>query len=102
MIYEIQFEGCDNFYIKKTARHFGVRFVEHVAVTRASTAAIGDGLKCSGYTLDITTSLIFVREDEMFKRRVKRPSTHFLGLQYYTEMLGYEPFVIYRDVLLRD
>ena len=38
--------------------------MEHVAVTRASTAAIGDGLKCSGYTLDITTSLIVVRESK--------------------------------------
>ena len=92
MIYEILLEGCDDFYIKKTARHFGVRFVEHVC----------GGLKCSGYTLDITTSSIFVREDEMCKRRVKRPSTHFVGLQYYTEMLGYEPPVIYRDVFLRD
>lgn len=88
MIYEIQFEGCDDFYIKKTARPFGVRFVEHVAVTRASTTAVGYELKYSSYTLVITTSLIFVREDEMFKRRVKRPSTHFVGLQYYTEMPG--------------
>ena len=32
MIYEVQLEGCDDFYIKKTARHCGVRFVEHVAV----------------------------------------------------------------------
>ena len=85
MIYEIQFEGSDDFYIKKTARPFGVRFVEHVAVTRASITAVGDELKCSGYTLDITSSLIFLRE-EVFKRRVKRPSTHFLGLQHYTEI----------------
>ena len=101
LIYKIQFELCDDFCIKKTARPFGVRFVEHVAVTRASTTTVGDDLECSGHTLDITSSLIFVREDEVFKRRVRRPSTRFVGLRHWTEIPCYELPVIDRDVLLR-
>ena len=40
VVYEIQCEGCDDFL----ARPFGVRFKEHVAITKASTRAVGDHL----------------------------------------------------------
>ena len=45
MVYGNQWEGCDDFYIAERARPFGMRFMEHVAITRASTAAVGDHLK---------------------------------------------------------
>ena len=45
MVYGNQWEGCDDFYIAERARPFGMRFKEHVAITRASTAAVGDHLK---------------------------------------------------------
>ena len=54
--YEIQYQGCDDFYNwggggggEVAARRCGVRFKEHIAITTASTTAVVDHLRCSGY-----------------------------------------------------
>ena len=70
-VYEFQCEGCDGFYFGQTARPLGVRFKEHIAITRGSTTAVGDHLKLSGHTFDMSSSSILAREDDMFKRRVR-------------------------------
>ena len=55
VVYEIQCQACYDFYFEDTARSFGVRFKEHVTVTRASTTAV-----------KTTTSSILAGEDNMF------------------------------------
>ena len=56
--YEIQYQDCDDFYNwggggggggEVAARRCGVRFKEHIAITTASTTAVVDHLRCSGY-----------------------------------------------------
>ena len=51
--YEIQYQVCDDFYIGGggggAARSSGVRFKEHIAITTASTTAVVDHLRYSGY-----------------------------------------------------
>lgn len=59
-------------YSAETARSFKLSFREHVSITTATTAAAGDQLKCSSHTLNIASSWIYAREDDiMFKRRVR-------------------------------
>lgn len=59
-------------YSAATARSFNLSFREHVSITTATTAAVGDQLKCSSHTLYIASSWIYAREDDiMFKRRVR-------------------------------
>lgn len=59
-------------YSAETARSFKVSFREHVSITTGTTAAVGDQLKCSSHSLNIASSWIYVREDDiMFKRRVR-------------------------------
>ena len=58
---EVQCDGCDDFCIGKTAGPFGMRFKEHVAITRASTKAVGDHLKLSGKTLYMSSLSILAR-----------------------------------------
>ena len=48
-VYEIQFEGCDDFYIGEEARSSEVRFKERVPITTASITAVVDHLRCSGH-----------------------------------------------------
>ena len=51
--YEIQNQGCHDFYIGRGegggAASSGVRFKEHIAITTASTTAVVNHLRCSGY-----------------------------------------------------
>ena len=47
--YEIQNQGCDDFYVGRGAASSGMRFKEHIAITTASTTAVVDHLRCSGY-----------------------------------------------------
>ena len=68
-------------------RPFGVRFKDHVAITKASTTAVGDHLKLSGHNLDMSSSLTLMSEEDMFKRKLGRPSKYFVGLQHLTETL---------------
>ena len=69
---KVQCKGCDDFCIGETASPFGMRFKEHVAITRASTTAVGDHLKLSGrQTFDMSSFSILTREEDMFKRRVR-------------------------------
>ena len=68
-------------------RPFGVRFKDHVAITKASTTAVGDHLKLSGHNLDMSSSLTLMSEEDMFKRKLGRPSKYFVGLQHSTETL---------------
>ena len=89
---EVQCKGCDDFCIGETAIPFGMRFKEHVAITRASTRVVGDHLKLSGrHTFDMSSFSILTGEEDMFKRRVTieigRPSKYFVGLQLWAETL---------------
>lgn len=63
-------------YSAETARSFKLSFREHVSITTATTAAVADQLKCSSHTLNIASSWIYAREDDIMKRRKElgRPS----------------------------
>ena len=99
---EVQCEGCDDFCIGETASPFGTRFKEHVAITRASTTAVGDHLKLSGQTLDMSSFSILAREEDMFKRRVREAIEIFCQAPTLNRDADCEFPAIYRDVLSRD
>lgn len=60
VVYEIQCERCHDFL----AIPFGVTFKEHVAITKASTRAVGDHLKRSGHISDMSSSFFDPRARE--------------------------------------
>ena len=100
---EVQCEGCDDFYIEETASPFGMRFKEHVAITRASTRAVGDHLKLSGrQTFDMSSFAILAREGDTFKRRVREAIEIFCRAPTLSRDANCEFPAIYRDVLSRD
>ena len=65
-----------------------MRFKEHVAITGASTTAVGDHIKLSGHTLDMSSSSILATEEDMFERRNRGAIEIFC--QRSTEDAGYE------------
>ena len=69
---KIQCGDCEEVYIRETARPFGVRFREHVNSTRVSTTAVGNRLRNMRHVLNPSSSSIVVREDDTFKRRIRR------------------------------
>ena len=99
---EVQCEGCDDFYIEETASPFGMRFKEHVAITRASTTEVADHLKLSGHTLDMSSFSILAREGHTFKRRVREAIEIFCRAPTLSRDADCEFPAIYRDVLSRD
>ena len=100
---EVQCEGCDDFYIGETASPFGMRFKEHVAITRASTRAVGDHLKLSGrQTFDMSSFAILAREGDTFKRRVREAIEIFCRAPTLSRDANCEFPATYRDVLSRD
>ena len=99
---EVQCEGCDDFCIGETASPFGTSFKEHVAITRASTTAVGDHLKLSGQTLDMSSFSILAREEDMFKRRAREAIEIFCPAPTLNRDADCEFPAIYRDVLTRD
>ena len=84
--YEIQNQGCDDFYVGRGAASSGMRFKEHIAITTASTTAVVDHLRCSGYMHPG-----YQPRHDCCERRghvpLEWPSNIFAGLQRYTGTL---------------
>ena len=100
---EVQCKGCDDFCIGETAIPFGMRFKEHVAITRASTRVVGDHLKLSGrHTFDMSSFSILTGEEDMFKRRVREAIEIFCRAPTLSRDADCEFSAIYRDVLSPD
>jgi len=91
-------------YSAEAARSFKVSFREHVSIIlTATTAAVGDQLKCSSHTLNMASSWIYAREDDiMFKRRIREAMVINCWALTLNRDAGYELPVIYRDVVSRD
>ena len=85
---------CTKFSVRASdhflARPFGVRFKEHVAITKASTRAVGDHLKRSGHISNMSSSSILVRKEDMFKRRVREVIKIFCRVPTLKRDAGYE------------
>ena len=81
---------------------FRVRFREHVNSTRASTTAVGDHLRNTRHVLDLSSSLVVVRENDTFKRRIREAIEIHCQAPTLNRDVGYELPAIYWDVLSRD
>ena len=99
---EVQCEGCDDFYIGETASPFGMRFKEHVAITKASTTTVGDHLKLSSQSLDMSSFSILAREEDMFERNIRKAIEIFCRAPTLNRDADCEFPAIYQDVLSRD
>ena len=102
VVYKIQCGDCEEAYIGETARPFGVRFREHVKSTRSSTTAVGDHLRNTRHALDLSSSSIVVRENNTFKRRIRKAIEIHCQAPTLNRDVGYELSAIYRDVSSRD
>ena len=67
-----------------------MRFKEHVAITKASTRAVGDHLKRSGHISNMSFSSILARKEDMFKRRVREVTEIFYWVPTLNRDAGYE------------
>ena len=67
-----------------------MRFKEHVAITKASTRAVGDHLKRSGHISNMSSSSILARKEDMFKRRVREVIEIFCRVPTLNRDAGYE------------
>ena len=102
VVYKIQCGDCEEVYVGETARHFGVRFREHVNSTRWSKTAVGDHLRNTRHALDLSSSSIVVRENDTFKRRIREAIEIHCQALTLNRNVGYEFLAIYWDVLSRD
>lgn len=63
---------------------------------------VGDHLKLSGHTLDMSSSSILVREEDMFKRRVREAVKIFCCAATLNRDAGYGLPLIYLHLLSCD
>ena len=73
-----------------------------VSITRTTSTVVGDHLKYSGHALDISSSSILGREQDLCKRRVREAIEIYSRAPTLSRDAGFELPTIYRDVLSRD
>ena len=102
VVYKIQCGDWEEVYIGETARPFGVRFREHVNSTRLSMTAVGDHLRNTRHPTDLSSSLIVLRKNDTFKRRIREAIEIHCQAPTMNHDVEYELPAIFRHLLSCD